>query len=120
LGDSNGDSIPEENTSNGQNIYVITAEGSDNGGLKRIQAEAAKVPPLLLHQRSTHEAILKSKGHPQKLAASTLAGLQMLRDHLHGTIDVSGGPTIEGDPPSEMRSLKDVRFSPHQHVQALR
>ncbi len=46
-GDSNGDGIPDENTSVGTNIFVITSEGhTTTGALKPIQIEATQVPPI--------------------------------------------------------------------------
>ena len=46
-GDSNGDGLPDENTSVGTNIFVITSEGRDTtGALKPIQIEATNCPPI--------------------------------------------------------------------------
>jgi Tfp pilus assembly protein PilX len=56
-GDSNTDGIPEENTTVGENIFVITSEGYDsNGASKPLRIEAAKHPiitaPAALYTKS--------------------------------------------------------------------
>lgn len=56
-GDSNIDGIPEENTTVGQNIFVITSEGYDsNGASKPLRIEAARHPgitaPAALYTKS--------------------------------------------------------------------
>jgi Tfp pilus assembly protein PilX len=46
-GDSNDDGIPEENTSVGRNIFVITSEGYDSDGAsKPLRIEATQVPGI--------------------------------------------------------------------------
>ncbi len=46
-GDSNGDGVPEENPSVGNNILVITSEGHGTAGAsKPIRVEATRVPPI--------------------------------------------------------------------------
>ena len=46
-GDNNNDGRPEENTTVGESIYVITSQGyGSNGDTKSLRIEAAKLPPV--------------------------------------------------------------------------
>lgn len=65
-GDSNGDGWPDENTSVGQNIFVISSEGySSDGALKPLRIEATQVPPF------DAPAALYTKAHTDILGTST-------------------------------------------------
>ena len=55
-GDTDGDGVSEENTSLGNNIYVITSEGyGPNGASKPVKIEATKTPWIHGACRSLHE-----------------------------------------------------------------
>lgn len=65
-GDANGDGIPEENTTTGRNIFVITSEGYDsNGASKPLKIEAAQFPEI------TAPAALYTKSDTTIQGAST-------------------------------------------------
>ena len=97
-GDSNTDGIPEENTTLGKNIFVITAEGYDStGASKPLRIEATQVPDI------TAPAALYTKAHTTIQGTSTYV---MGTDPCGGgyvpaiismqDVVVNGGPTIEG------------------------
>jgi len=88
-GDSNDDGLPEENTTVGQNIFVITSEGYDsNGASKPLRIEAAKHPNI------TAPAALYTKAHTTIQGTST---------HVLGE-DPCGGPPVPG-----VLTMEDVR-----------
>jgi len=97
-GDSNIDGIPEENTTSGKNIFVITAEGYDStGASKPLRIEATQVPDI------TAPAALYTKAHTTIQGTSTyvlgtdpcgggyVPAIISMQD-----VVVNGGPTIEG------------------------
>jgi Tfp pilus assembly protein PilX len=99
-GDSNFDGRPDENTTVGESIYVITSEGYDSiGASKSLQSEAARVPPI------TTPAALYTKAHTTIQGTSTnVLGM----DHCGSSdvpgvvtmdsINLNGNPTIIGSP----------------------
>jgi Tfp pilus assembly protein PilX len=99
-GDSNFDGRPEENTTVGESIYVITSEGYDSSGTSRpLKTEAARVPPI------TTPAALYTKAHTTIQGTSTnVLGM----DHCGSSdvpgvvtmdsINLNGNPTITGSP----------------------
>jgi Tfp pilus assembly protein PilX len=99
-GDSNGDGLPEENTTVGKNIYVITSEGYDaNGASKSIKIEASKFPSI------TADAALYTKAHTTIQGSSTyILGM----DHCGSSnkpgiitmndVTQNGGPNVTGSP----------------------
>jgi len=99
-GDSNYDGIPEENTSTGENIYVITSEGyTSDGASKSIRIEATKVPP------ATAPAALYTKADTTIQGTSTyVLGMDHCgTSHVPGIITMdyvsqNGNPTITGWP----------------------
>ncbi len=101
-GDSNDDGIPEENTTVGETIYVITSEGYDSDGAsKPVRIEAVKPPPI------TAPAALYTKAHTTIQGTSTSV---VGTDHCGGTavpaiitmqdVTQNGIPNIEGNNPS--------------------
>jgi len=111
-GDSNDDGIPEENTTVGRNIFVITSEGYDsNGASKPLRIEAAQVPDI------TAPAALYTKAHTTIQGTSTYV---MGTDHCGGSdvpgiitmqdVGQNGNPTITGANPSAIveHSLKNI------------
>lgn len=101
-GDSNDDGIPEENTTVGRNIFVITSEGYDStGASKPLRIEAAQVPDI------TVPAALYTKAHTTIQGTSTyvlgtdacggsdVPGIITMQD-----VGTNGNPTITGANPS--------------------
>jgi len=101
-GDSNVDGIPEENTTVGENIFVISSEGYDsNGASKPLRIEAVKHPNI------TAPAALYTKSHTVIQGTSTYV---LGTDPCNGgggggdvpaiismqDVVTNGGPTIEG------------------------
>ncbi len=98
-GDVTGDGIPEENTSFGTNIFVITSEGYDSDGAsKPVQIEATQVPAI------PAPAALYTKEHTIIQGTSTnVLGLDHCgTHHVPGVLTTSdvdhdrGTPTITG------------------------
>ena len=99
-GDSNYDGRPDENTTVGESIYVITSTGYDSSGtLKPLKIEAARRAPI------TTPAALYTKAHTTIQGNSTnVLGI----DHCGGNsvpgvitmddITLNGAPTITGSP----------------------
>jgi hypothetical protein len=101
-GDTDGDGILEENTSVGQNIFVITSDGySTNGALKPLRIEATQYPAV------PAPAALYTKEHTtiQGSSASVL-GMDHCgtkTNHVPGVLTMAdvnqnGHPTITGSP----------------------
>jgi hypothetical protein len=100
LGDSNADGILEENTTVGQNIYVINSEAyTADGASKAISIEAVKAPPVPAY------AALYTK-EPTTIQGSSAYVLGM--DHCGtanvpgvltmATVSTNGHPSITGSP----------------------
>jgi len=108
-GDSNDDGIPEENTTMGRNIFVITSEGYDsNGASKPLRIEAAQVPDI------SAPAALYTKSHTTIQGTSTnVLGMDHCgSSHVPGVLTMAdvrenGNPTITGTNPSAI-----VEYSP--------
>lgn len=99
-GDSNYDGVPEENTTIGQNIYVIKSQGyTSDGASKTVQIEASKVPSI------PAPAALYTKDQTTIMGTSTFI---MGMDHCGtsnvpgiittATVNENGHPTITGSP----------------------
>jgi Tfp pilus assembly protein PilX len=101
-GDSNDDGIPEENTTVGKNIFVITSEGYDStGASKPLRIEAAQFPDI------TAPAALYTKAHTTIQGTSTnVMGMDHCgSSHVPGVLTMedvgtNGKPTITGTNPS--------------------
>jgi Tfp pilus assembly protein PilX len=99
-GDSNFDGRPDENTTVGESIYVITSEGYDNSGAsKSLKSEVARVAPI------TTPAALYTKAHTTIQGSSTyVLGLDHCgSSHVPGVVTMddirlNGTPTINGSP----------------------
>jgi len=99
-GDSNLDGRPDENTTVGESIYVITSEGYESSGtLKPLKIEASRVPPI------TTPAALYTKAHTTIQGSSTnVLGMDKCgSSNVPGvltmdSITLNGGPTITGSP----------------------
>jgi hypothetical protein len=99
-GDNNNDGRPEENTTVGESIYVITSQGySSNGASKSLRIEAARLPPMKAM------AALYTKGEVTLQGSSTyVQGLDPCGAHpvpgvlsMEG-VKLNGVPTITGSP----------------------
>jgi len=115
-GDSNDDGIPEENTTEGENIFVVTSEGYDsNGASKPLRIEAAK-PPCL-----TAPAALYTKADTTIQGTSTyvlgtdpcgnrpvpaIISMQDVGTNGNPTIDGANSPVSGG--PIEENSTKNI------------
>jgi Tfp pilus assembly protein PilX len=95
-GDSNDDGIPEENTSVGRNIFVITSEGYDSDGAsKPLRIEATQVPSI------TAPAALYTKAHTNIQGTST---------YVQG-IDQCGGTSVPG-----VLTMDDITQNGNPHI----
>jgi len=99
-GDSNNDGVLEENTTTGNNIYVVTSEGNTStGSTKQVRAECARVPPIsapaalytkantTIQGSSTHVIGMDRCGGSDKPGIITM-----------GAVTQNGNPTITGSP----------------------
>jgi hypothetical protein len=99
-GNNKNDCRPEENTTMGENIYVIISHGySSNGASKSLRIEAAKLPPIKA------AAALYTKGDATLQGSSTLVqGLDPCGAHpvpgvlSMGGVKLNGVPAITGSP----------------------
>jgi len=90
-GDNNNDGRPEENTTVGESIYVITSQGyGSNGDTKSLRLEAAKLPPVKA------AAAFYAKGE---------ATLQGYSTYVHG-VDSCGSHPVPG-----VLSMEGVRLN---------
>jgi Tfp pilus assembly protein PilX len=113
-GDINGDGALEENTSMGENIYVITSEGrTPTGAEKTLKIEAVRIPSIpvpaalytefntTLMGKSTYVTGIDQCGGPDVPGVLTRA-----------TVSQNGQPTVLGSPPIVQNSLLDLGISP--------
>jgi len=116
-GDGNGDGIPEENLSTGENIYVITSDGyTPTGAYKAVMIEAAKAPPIKV------PAALYTKADTTIQGTSTyVIGMDGCSSaHVPGiiskaTVTQNGNPTITGSP----FPIKENSSNPEINVQSM-
>jgi hypothetical protein len=80
-GDYNHDGLPQENTSTGTNIYVLTSQGfALNGGSKSLRMEVTSFPPVYV---------------PAQLYAKDSITINGSFTKIHG-IDACGGASVPG------------------------
>lgn len=99
-GDSNNDGKPEENTTTGNNIFVITSQGYTSGGAtKSVRTECAQMPPI------TTPAALYTKEDTTVQGTSThVIGVDGCGSSsvpgiiTQGTLSQNGNPSITGSP----------------------
>lgn len=109
-GDSNGDGIPEENTTMGKNIYVLTSEGyTSDGASKTLRVEVSPAPDL------TVPAALYTKSNTiiqgtstyviglDKCGSTGLPGIVSM-----ATVAQNGTPHIDGVPPIIPNSTQNI------------
>jgi len=118
-GDMNNDGRPEENTTGGESIYVITSEGfGRNGASKALSIEAAKVPPIKAAAAlySKAEATLQgSSTYVQGLdpcGARPVPGVLSMEG-----VRLNGGPAISGFPSTTVEDSPvhmDVQYQVNQ------
>jgi hypothetical protein len=107
-GDNNNDGIPEENTTVGESIYVITSQGySSNGACKSLRIEAARLPPMKAI------AAIYAKGDVTLQGSSTyVQGLDPCGAHpVLGVLSMEG-VKLNGVPPITGFPSPIVEYSP--------
>ena len=111
-GDSNGDGIPEEQTSSGTNIYVITSEGFDTtGSSKSIQIEAASFPPIPLPAALyAKDDVIINGSSATVNGIDQCGGMDKAGIITKNIIITSGSPSINGIPPSIQGSSTDFNI----------
>jgi len=101
-GDSNNDGRPEENTTTGENIYVIISEGTTPiGAVKSVRAECAKVAQITAPAALYTEALTTIQGTSTNVLG--IDGVGCGGNSVPGiitrsTVNQNGGPTITGSP----------------------
>jgi Tfp pilus assembly protein PilX len=100
-GDSNADGALEENTSVGENIYVITSEGrTSSGAEKSIKIEAVRIPPILIPAALYTKAPTTIQGNSTTIQGMDQCGGGDVPGILtQATVSQNGRPTITGAPP---------------------
>jgi hypothetical protein len=99
-GDSNGDGLPEENITTGNNIYVITSEGyTSTGAVKPVRIECTKPPPvpapaaLYTKEQTTIMGTSTNVIGMDGCGTSSVPGIVT-----KSTVNENGNPTITGSP----------------------
>jgi Tfp pilus assembly protein PilX len=99
-GDSNGDGLPEENTTTGNNIYVITSEGyTSTGAVKPMRIECTKPPgvpaPAALYTKESTTIMGTSTNliGMDGCGTSSVPGIVT-----RSTVNQNGHPSITGSP----------------------
>jgi len=100
-GDTNGDGAQEENTSVGENIYVITSEGrTPSGAEKSIRVEAVRFPSILAPAALYTKAPTNILGNSTSiLGIDQCGGADVPGVLTQATVSQIGHPTITGSPP---------------------
>jgi Tfp pilus assembly protein PilX len=100
-GDSNGDGAQEENSSVGENIYVITSEGrTPSGAEKTIRIEAVRFPSILAPAALYTKAPTSIQGNSTSvLGIDPCGGTDVPGVLTQATVSQIGLPTITGSPP---------------------
>ncbi len=99
-GDSDGDGILDENTTVGQNIYVITSEGyTTNGASKALRTEVVKAPPIPSYAALyTKEATIIQGTSVSVLGMDHCGTANVPGVLTKSTVGTNGNPTITGSP----------------------
>jgi Tfp pilus assembly protein PilX len=100
-GDSNGDGAQEENTSVGENIYVITSEGrTPSGAEKIIRIEAVRFPSILVPAALYTKSPTIIRGNSTSvLGIDPCGGADVPGVLTQAAVSQVGNPTITGSPP---------------------
>jgi len=100
-GDTNGDGVLEENTSMGENIYVITSEGrTPSGAEKAVKIEGVRVPSITVPAALYTEANTNIQGNSTYITGTDqCSGADVPGVLTRATVSQIGHPVIEGSPP---------------------
>ncbi len=100
-GDSNGDGAQEENTSVGENIYVIASTGrTPSGAEKTIRIEAVRFPSILAPAALYTKSPTNIQGNSTSvLGIDQCGGADVPGVLTQATVSQTGHPTITGSPP---------------------
>ena len=109
-GDSSGDGIPEENTTTGKDIYIITSEGySSDGASKPIRVEASPVPNITVPAALYTKANTTIQGNSTYVTGLDKCGTTVLPGVISmSTVTQNGMPHIDGSPPIIPNSTQNI------------
>jgi len=110
-GDSDGDGIPEENTSAGEPIYVISSEGrTPTGAEKTVKIEAVRVPVITAPAALYTEASTTLQGSSTNVLGMDHCGTHNVPGVItRATVSQNGHPTVTGSPvPIEENSTQNI------------
>jgi Tfp pilus assembly protein PilX len=112
-GDTNGDGALRENTSIGENIYVITSEGrSPSGAEKAVKIDAVKVPSITVPAALYTEAHTIIQGNSTYITGmDQCSGADVPGVLTRATVSQNGHPQIYGDPPISEGSTLNMGIS---------
>lgn len=105
-GDANGDGLYEENTINGETIYVITSLAEVNSAKKTVMTEVAKVPPITVPAAVYAKDNVKVMGSSTVISGGTVPGILS-----KGGVTTSGNPNVTGNPDKITNSTQDMQIS---------
>lgn len=112
-GDINGDGALEENTSVGENIYVITSEGrTPQGAEKLVKIDAVKLPSIYVPAALYTEAHTIIQGNSTYITGiDQCSGSNVPGVLTRATVSQNGHPQIYGDPPISEGSTLNMGIS---------
>ena len=111
-GDSSGDGIPEENTTTGRNIYIITSEGySSDGASKTLRVEASPVPDITVPAALYTKADTTIQGNSTYVVGLDKCGTTALPGIISMLgVTQNGMPHIDGSPPVIANSTQNINI----------
>jgi Tfp pilus assembly protein PilX len=109
-GDSSRDGIPEENTTTGKNIYIITSEAySSDGASKSIRVEASQVPDITVPAALYTKSNTTIQGNSTYVTGLDKCGTNALPGIISmSTVTQNGNPDIDGSPPTVPNSTQNI------------
>ncbi len=102
-GDSNGDGTNEQNTTTGQNIYLVTSTASSASAGKTLEAVMTRIPPITVNAALHVEATTEIKGSSSvngndACGSSNVAGVATTLPVSPDPVDVGGASVVNGSP----------------------
>lgn len=102
-GDSNGDGTNEQNTTTGQNIYLVTSTASSASASKTLEAVMTRIPPITVNAALHVQATTEIKGSSSvngndSCGGGNLPGIATTLPVTPDPIDVGGASAVSGSP----------------------
>jgi hypothetical protein len=99
-GDSNNDGLPEENTTTGNNIYVVTSEGyTSTGAVKPLRIECTPAPPITAPAAFYTKEPTTVQGTSTYVNGMDTCGTSNVPGIItRSTVNQNGNPVVTGSP----------------------